>query len=126
MYICISYTHNILKTLELYTHNIVLWKRKLKMAADTAQFVGIFCSEKENINLKILIGDIAPNVINIKKKKKINKKSKKSNYDYSNTLNILHIQRKCLSMDVADRHFGETLRYLKIRIFLFLNQEIDI
>ena len=49
--------------LELYTHNIVLWKRKLKMAADTAQFVGIFCSEKENINLKILIGDIALNVI---------------------------------------------------------------
>ena len=49
--------------LELYTHNIVLWKRKLKMAADIAQFVGIFYSEKENINLKILIGDIALNVI---------------------------------------------------------------
>ncbi len=41
-------------------------------------------------------------------------------------INILHIQRKCLSMDTTDRHFGETLRYLKIRIFLFLNQEIDI
>ena len=27
-------------------------------------------------------------------------------------------------MDVTDRHFGETLRYLKIRIFLFLNQDI--
>jgi hypothetical protein len=33
------------------------------MAADIAQFVGIFYSEKENINLKILIGDIALNVI---------------------------------------------------------------
>ena len=51
------------KILELYANNIVLWKRKLKMAADTARFVGIFCSEKENINLKILIGDIALNVI---------------------------------------------------------------
>ena len=49
--------------LGLYTHNIVLWKRKLKMAADTAKFVDIFYSEKENINLKILIGDIALNVI---------------------------------------------------------------
>ena len=29
------------------------------MAVDTAWFVGIFCSEKKNINLKILIGDIA-------------------------------------------------------------------
>ena len=54
------------------------------------------------------------------------KRSKKSNYGYSNTLNILHIQRKCLSTDAADRHFGETLRYLKIKMFLFLNQKIDI
>ena len=54
------------------------------------------------------------------------KRNKKSNYGYSNTLNILHIQRKCLIMDATDRHFGETLRYLKIRISLFLNQEIDI
>ena len=53
------------------------------------------------------------------------KRNKKSNYGYSNTLNILHIQGKCQSMGVIDQHFGETLRYLKIRIFLFLNQEID-
>ena len=78
------------------------------MAADTAQFVGIFCSEKENINLKILIGN------------------KKSNYGCSNTLNILHIQRKCQIMGATDQHFEGTLRYLKIGTFLFLNQEIDI
>ena len=53
------------------------------------------------------------------------KRRKKSNYGYSNTLNILHIQRKCLSMDATDRHFGETLGYLRTKIFLFLNQEID-
>ena len=49
--------------LELYIHTIVLWEKKLKTVIDIAQFVGIFCSEKENINLKILIGDIALNVI---------------------------------------------------------------
>ena len=38
-------------------------KKMLKMAIDIVQFVCIFCSEKENINLKILIGDIALNVI---------------------------------------------------------------
>ena len=54
------------------------------------------------------------------------KRSKKSNYGYSKTLNILYIQRKCLSTDATDRHFGEILRYLKIKIFLFLNQKIDI
>ena len=40
---------------------------------------------------------------------KIIKRNKKSNYGCSNTLNILLIQRKCLNMDVIDRHFGETL-----------------
>ena len=64
IYMYTMYTYiRLWKMLELYIHNIVLWKRKLKMAADIAQFVAIFCSEKENINLKILIGDIALNVI---------------------------------------------------------------
>ena len=49
---------------------------------------------------------------------KIIKRNKKLNYGCSNTLNILLIQRKCLSMDVIDRHFEETLRYLKIRYFI--------
>ncbi len=53
-------------------------------------------------------------------------KNKKPNYGCSNTLNILLIQRKCLNMDVIDRHFEGTLRYLKIGTFLFLNQKIDI
>ena len=63
IYVYFVYIYKIIKMLGLYTHNIVLWKRKLKMAADIAQFVGIFYSEKENINLKNLIGDIALNVI---------------------------------------------------------------
>ena len=49
---------------------------------------------------------------------KIIKRNKKLNYGCSNTLNILLIQRKCLSMDVIDRHFEETLRYLKIKYFI--------
>ena len=57
---------------------------------------------------------------------KIIKRNKKSNYGCSNTLNMILIQRKCLSMVIIDRPFEETLRYLKIGTFLFLNQEIDI
>ena len=37
------------KYFELYTHNIVLWKRKLKMAIDIVKFVDIIYNKKENI-----------------------------------------------------------------------------
>ena len=57
---------------------------------------------------------------------KNHKKKQKIKLCCSNTLNILPIQRKCLNMDVIDRHFEGTLRYLKISISLFLIQKIDI
>ena len=50
--------------LELYGHNIVLWKIKLKMAINIAQFVDMFYNEEENINLGHHIDDIVLSVTN--------------------------------------------------------------
>jgi len=60
---------------------------------------------------------ILPTLPQLHKIGKNHKKKQKNNYGYSNILNILHIQRKCLSMVIIDRHFEETPRYLKIKIF---------
>ena len=110
--------------LGLYTHNIVLWKRKLKKAADTAKFVDIFCSEKGKYKFK---NSYRWYCLKCHKYIKDNKKKKlKTKLWLFKYFEYLTHSKKMSEYGCHRLTFWRNTKIFKNKNILFLNQEIDI